>query len=141
MEATTTHKNLYALHVQSWKNITETNQLICQAYGKNAAGIPTIKKWFKKFIKCDFDLNVKTSYRRSKETKDFELYELLDKDNSIYTWSCKVHAGQSIDNPKKAKDHGQNLCNILCQIKPLRMKKRSGNVSISSSHPRKNIFL
>ena len=52
------------------KNTTKTNQLICRLYEKNAADISTIKKWFKKFRKGDFDLNDKTRSGGPQETKD-----------------------------------------------------------------------
>ena len=55
MEATTTHKNGMLFMLSLRKNTTESNQLICQAYGKKSAGISTIKKCFKKLRKGEID--------------------------------------------------------------------------------------
>ena len=67
------------------KNIAEASQLICQACGKNAVSISTIKKWFKKFEEDDFDMNDKARSGRLHETKDVALQELLDEDATQFT--------------------------------------------------------
>ena len=96
MEAASTHIRNYMLFLFNLgKNTAEANQLICQAYGKNAINIYTIKKWFKKFGEDDFDLIDKACSGRPQKTKDVALQELLDEDVFLQS------AGMSINLPPK----------------------------------------
>ena len=51
------------------KKPSEANEMICQAYGENAVRLTTIKKWFYKFKKGEFDLEDKSRVGRPKEKK------------------------------------------------------------------------
>ena len=53
-----------------------------QAYGENAVGLTTIKKWISKFKNGEFDLEDKPRVCRPKETQAEDLQALLDEDDS-----------------------------------------------------------
>jgi len=56
-----------------------------QAYGENAVGLTTIKEWFFKFKKGEFNLEDKPRVDRPKETSADDLQALLDEDDSQST--------------------------------------------------------
>jgi len=64
---------------------------------KNTAGISKIKKWFKKFVECDFHLNDLTRSGRPQETKGVDLEELLNEDANqfIRDLGKRMHVNQS----------------------------------------------
>jgi len=64
------------------KKPPEANEMICQAYGENSVGLTTIKEWFSKFKKGEFDLKDKPRVGRPKETSADDLQALLDEDDS-----------------------------------------------------------
>jgi len=55
--------------------------MICQAYIENAVGLTTIKEWFSKFKKSEFELEDKPRVGRPKETEADDLQVLLDEDD------------------------------------------------------------
>lgn len=74
------HCILFMFHLG--KNTTDTLDQITKAYGSGSVSYATVKNWFKKFKKGDFELEDKERSGRPKETEDQVLQELLDEDAS-----------------------------------------------------------
>lgn len=67
------------------KTVMETRQWIWEAYGEDSVGLTTVKDWFAKFKRGEFNLDDKPRSGRLKETQDNDIKRLLEKDNTQST--------------------------------------------------------